>query len=155
VQVWESGGEKPKQVLRGHTAAVTALAFLPDGRRLVSAAFGWGFIEAAAGRHLELFGEVILWDLAAGRPLHRVAPGVGAVGLAHAGRRLAALGPDNHVHLWDLESRQELFTRPLPAGVPKAVGLSPDGARLAVAAAKMAELLNDFASTVQVWDVAG
>ncbi|KAG2501507.1 hypothetical protein HYH03_000014 [Edaphochlamys debaryana] len=56
VRLWEGGGGKCRGNLKGHTAALTALAWSPDGGALASAAAG----EAGPG-------GLRLWDPGAGR----------------------------------------------------------------------------------------
>jgi WD40 repeat protein len=72
-------------VLSPHRGAVLALAFSPDNRTLL-----------AAGGRDDLFGEVVLWDLATGGPTRLMLPGraacVRGVSVSADGRLLASAG---------------------------------------------------------------
>jgi tetratricopeptide (TPR) repeat protein len=64
--------------------------------------------------------------------------------LSSDGRRLASFGPDDQaVRIWDVATRQELYSFRIDTGRIKSVDLSPDGTRLAVGTS---------ASQVLVWD---
>ncbi|MCC2668053.1 MAG: High-affnity carbon uptake protein Hat/HatR, partial [Armatimonadetes bacterium] len=86
LQLWPAGGFGAPRVLRGHTGAITAVAFLP--RRVVSAS---------------LDGTVRLWDLLTGRECLSIDAEVGglsAVAVSPDGRRIAA-GGERGVTFWD------------------------------------------------------
>ncbi len=148
-----------------HGDEVTAAAFSPDGKRLVSASF-----DKTAS----------LWDLQTGREVRRFHGHKGAVfGLALSadGQRLltcsgtlgpvpdekdkgkdkakdkvedkvkdppAPAEPDHTVRLWDVETGQELRVFRGHANAVLGVALSPDGMRA---------LSVSFDSTVRLWDV--
>src|SRR5262245_30207141 len=84
------------QVLKGHTDAVCALAFAPDGRSLAS-------LGQATGLYL--------WDLSGGEP--RAALGSGAVETSHA----VAFSPDGALVAATLGSHFTVFRADDPQAV--------------------------------------
>jgi WD40 repeat protein len=114
-------------MLIGHRAAVRALAFSADGRRL------------AAG---STDGSVRLWDVRSSpnaATAIRVFSGhegvVETVLFSPDGRRIVTASRDGTARIWDAESGHELCILPAPRAFPRAVVLSPDGALLVTAAA--------------------
>ena len=122
---------------------VNALAFSPDGRRLIT-----GSLE----------GDVDVWDASTGRELDALSGNLGQVldiSFSPDGTRVATSSTDGTVRLWDLRTGQQLLT--LASGVAGEVGdrskfcfrrnrnaylgvggklaFSPDGTRLAYTAA--------------------
>jgi WD40 repeat protein len=100
-------------VLPGHDGPVQAVAFDPDGTKLVS-----GGID----------GTVRVWDLATrkGRVLFRSDEAINAVEFSPDGRRLAVGSTDEFLYLLDAETGE--VRRKLGHGAPVvAVGFSPDG----------------------------
>ena len=79
----------PPALLKGHKGTLSCLVFAPDGKALASGAKD---------------GTVIVWDVAARKPLVPV-PGhkdtVVAVALAPDGKTLATGGIDRNVARWD------------------------------------------------------
>ena len=117
--------------LDGHAAAVNTVAFLPGGR-------------AASGA--DDF-AVIVWDLATGRPLHRLEGHRGKVSdvaPAPNGNTLASAGWDGTVRLWDTETGRSLAVLEGHDGPVNAVAFGADG-RLYSASAD---------GTVLEWDLA-
>jgi len=127
----------------GHEAAVRAVALTPDGRLAVSAAED---------------GALHVWDVAAGRPLHRLRVddpearwGHGAA-ILPGGRQCVGATSDAFLTVWDLErgAAVRVLERPLAEGqsrrgsVVRAVAVTPDG-RHAITAAGDGRLT--------VWDV--
>ena len=122
--------------LRGHTGAVTDVAFHPtDGRSLVSA---------------DTDGKVRMWDFWSGKALGTL-PGSSfgirlRVAYSPDGRHLAAVGagPNQPVRVWDMTTLME--TRPFRGHIapPLCLAFSPDGGHVASAG-------YDF--IVRVWDV--
>ena len=84
----ESG--KEIRTLKDHIDAVYALAFTPDGRRLVSASADRG---------------VKVWDVASGERLYTLSEpsdGLNTLALDPSGKRVAAAGLDRTIRVWSL-----------------------------------------------------
>ncbi len=105
--------------LIGHTDQVTSVAFLPDGRRCVSASHD---------------ATVRLWNLATGQELRRFVgheDRVLAVAVSPDGRFALSGGCDGSLRLWDLERGREARRLQERKRWVMSVAFSPDG-RLAV-----------------------
>lgn len=117
--------------LRGHTNIVVALAFSPDGSRLVS-----GSLDKAA----------IVWDVAARERLRTLAghkDAVYAVAFTTDGERLVTGSDDKDLRLWRLADGA-LVARLAGHGARiEAVALSPDGKLIASGSADR---------TIRLWD---
>jgi RNA polymerase sigma factor (sigma-70 family) len=114
----------------------SALAYLPDGKRLVTG-------SASTGAVLEL------WDAATGRRIGELDNGdkgsVWALAVAPGGKLLASGGTDHLIHLWDLDAGKQIRHCTGHQDFVQAVAFAPDGKRLASAARDR---------TVRLWDVA-
>jgi WD40 repeat protein len=108
--------QQPEYVLR--------LAFSPNGRRLVTAAFD---------------GSIRLWDVGSGREVGSILENTVAQGLVFSpdGRRLATLSRDGTLRLWNAETLQQALVLdrrvPRESGPVDKLSFSPDGTRLAAA----------------------
>ena len=120
-------------LLRGHRATVLAIAFTSDGSRLVS---------------IDRSGRLLTWEFPAGAPPAEDSLGGGplvAAAFDASASRVAVLGEDGQVRLWELGSAQELRALgPVDKG-SLAVDLSDDGTLVAAA----------DGSRIQVWSETG
>ncbi|HTU92216.1 MAG TPA: sigma-70 family RNA polymerase sigma factor [Gemmataceae bacterium] len=156
-----------------HGVFVHALAYSPDGKRIVTAGIGRALVlwDAASGKELPVFpsrgqilhaafspdGKVIaitkgagqLWDAASGKMLRElkvkgVQFRVMALAFAPDGKLLATANTDNAVHLWDAESGDEKHRIDCQQGDRLwAVAFAPDGKLLASGGSD---------GTIRLWD---
>jgi len=106
----------------GHSNAVHAAGFSPDGRLLASAGEDSG---------------IILWDVSTHRAIRTfrgTANGVDSVAFSPDGLTLASGGGDGVVRLWDIASGEQVRTFTGHAGQINSVSFSPGGDILASAA---------------------
>jgi WD40 repeat protein len=141
--LWDVASLQKRTVLTGHTRAVTSVAFSSDGQTLASGS------SAFDAQKQQLYGEVLLWDLATRQQkaiLREPTGPVWSVAFSSDGKTLAA-GSGNmkegEVRLWDVASGQE---RALLRGYTSdvlSVAFSPDGHTLASAGRDQAGRLWD------------
>ena len=125
---------EPRQRLVGHTSAISALAFSPDGKLLAS-----GDQKDTAIR---------LWDVAAARELRRLTGHTGwirSLAFSPDGTMLASGSTDKTVLLWDVATGQPLRTLTGHTDFLGNLAFSPDGTSLA-------SVSRD--GTARLWDVA-
>ncbi len=121
------------KILTGHTKDISGLAFSPDGRTLVSAAWE---------------GEIILWNTTNWTRLQTLSVenyGVTSIALSKDGRILASGIMDNTISLWDVASGTVLSTLKGHSETVMSVAFSPDGYFLASSSKD---------SKVILWDIA-
>ena len=117
--------------VKTHFQPVMAVAFSPDGNRLVS-----------AGQD----GMLKVWDAVTGqeiRTLNGQHRRVESVAFSPDGKRLASVSWDLTVKVWDVETGRETLTLKGHTGQIHSVAFSPDGKRLVSASGD---------STLKVWD---
>jgi WD40 repeat protein len=131
IRLWDVATGRELQRLEGHSQAVYTLAFFPDGASLLSVSCG----------------QVMVWDLARGRPRHQWTYKHSTPALAVAPDRatLAWAGDndDKAIHLWDAATGKERARLQGHERGVLALAFSPDGTRLASA--------NPF-EPVRIWD---
>lgn len=128
--LFDAATRKQTKGFAGHKGAVTGVAFLPDGK-------------AAASCDAE--GQLIVWDLAAGKATHTLRHGAAVNDLAVSpdGRRALTAGfGDNKVKLWDLKAGALVETYDGHVGAVLGVAFSDDGRRAAS---------SDSVCCVRVW----
>jgi WD40 repeat protein len=129
----QAGDGREVAVLRGHTDAVDAIAFTPDGKRVVTGSFDH---------------TARVWEVATARPLltlrgHRGA--VMSVVVDPAGTTLATAGIDTSIKLWNPASGKLRVTLLGHKSWVNAVAFSAQGHELYSASSD---------GTVRIWDVA-
>lgn len=132
VKVWDVATAKELLKLDG---GGHALAFSPDGSRIVSGGLG---------------NAAIVWDAADGKPLHTLKGHTGAVSRAAFSadsKRIATGSGDLSVKLWDAVSGQEVLTLRGHKHALTGVAFSPDGRYLLTGAAPLFE-----PGEVMLWD---
>jgi WD40 repeat protein len=101
IKLWDLETNKERLTLPGHADPLSSVAFSPDGTLLVS---GAGAVRADPG-HL---GEVKLWDAKTGQLLADLkghTDGVSSVAFSPDGKKVASVGRDHAVRLWDVAGR--------------------------------------------------
>ncbi|MEV6302992.1 hypothetical protein AB0M02_26490 [Actinoplanes sp. NPDC051861] len=129
VRVWDLATGRAT-VLRGHSAAVLGVAFVPGGR------------VVSAGQD----GTVRVWDVGTGRAtvLKGHDGAVRSVAASPDGQRLASTGRDGTVRVWNLTTGAATVLRGHQGGLVWKVAFSPDGRHLAS---------GGHDGTVRIWDV--
>ena len=142
VLLWDIDKGQDKEVLTGHKKkssfsgyGVSALAFTPDGKKLIT-----------AGRD----GAVKIWDVTAGakelRTISNAYPGwIEALAVTLDGTRLACSGQGGIIRHWDLSTGTELHAQPGHGDRVTSVGVTSDGATALTVCAD---------NQLRIWDLA-
>ncbi|MFH2203265.1 MAG: cytochrome c peroxidase [Elusimicrobiota bacterium] len=110
-----AAGDDPLATLRGHTAEVGAVIFLPDGKRILS----------ASDDH-----TLKVWDAADGHELAAWSGHTAEVGAAAAapdGGRVVSGSEDRTLRIWDAKTGKEIAVLKGSGGQYRVVELSADG----------------------------
>ncbi len=135
-RIWDAQMVERNGVLKGHTGFVYHVAIHPDGERVASASWD---------------GTVRIWNMTTGRQLMSLNHGdkkvVAAVAF-HPNGRLLASRDREAVHLWDVESGNEVhrFNVPSDWWRDTRLAFSPNGRLLAAGCAD---------KQIRLWDVEG
>jgi RNA polymerase sigma factor (sigma-70 family) len=133
VKLWDAASGKPKLQFVGSETHLTALAYSPDGRHVVS---GGGGGDAT----------LRVWEVASGKQVAHLRAGmadVTCVEFSPDGQRIASADSHGVARIWDWAGGREI--RALGEHKPwlKCVAFSPDGRRLAT---------GDEGGVVRVWE---
>lgn len=135
VVLWDVATEK-RRVTLTHDAAITNIAFRPDGNILAVSTRESS--PASRDDHHSRKASIVLWDVATGERVATLAsPGgsIERIAFSPNGERIAAVGVDHGVVVWDIQMRGIVYEIPVQAdgkNAPHALAYSPDGKRIAI-----------------------
>ena len=124
VRLWDLASGGQVRTMRGHVGEITALAFSPDNRLVVSSA------DTIAPSSTETDHVIRIWSAQDGQLLRELAghtDGVPTLSFSPTGELLASGGKDKTVRLWDPTTGREVHTLSGHRGVVNVVAFSPDG----------------------------
>ncbi len=130
---WQLQSHQALTTLRGHGSWITAVAYSPDGRWIVT-----GSRDKTAK----------VWDAASGRELHTLkghTAQIFSVAFSPDGQRIATGSYDLTAKVWETANGQELLTLKGHGQQVDSVAFSPDGLRI---------VTGSFDHTAKVWESA-
>jgi WD40 repeat protein len=126
IETWDVNSGKLAASFKGHRGYVQAVAYSPDGTRLLSSSrYPTGMPPREVWK-----GELKLWDVASGKEqaaLGGECAQVWSVAFGPEGNLAASGGDDGAVRLWDVSKGQEVASLPGHNGAVYALAFSPDG----------------------------
>jgi WD40 repeat protein len=140
VTLWEWPARRRIADMECHRAGIKALAFSPDGSRLITA---------------DRAGELAIWDVAAREPRARIrahAASVTAIACSPDGRLIATSSHFDHsARLWNATTGEPRGALPAVPAAVIAMAFSPGGAMLAIAQADGLASLREVATGREAW----
>jgi WD40 repeat protein len=130
---WQRQLHLELKTLRGHSGAVSSVAFSPDGRRIVTGSYD----HTAKVWEADTFKELLTLGRHGGR--------ITSVSCSPDGRRMATGNSDHTATVWDTATGKELVTLEGHNGAVVSVAFSPDGQQVATGSED---------ATAKVWDAA-
>jgi WD40 repeat protein len=97
VRLWDVAALRELHRCTGHSVEIRSLAFSPDGQTLAS-------MEASP----LAFSGTRLWEVATGREIRCLEPGLAGVSFSGDGKRLTGVDRTGKVQLWDLATGKQL-----------------------------------------------
>lgn len=135
VGLWDVATEKRRSTLT-HGAAITNLAFSPTSK-ILAVSTRESSLESRDDRR-SLKASIVLWDVATGERVGTLSSPSGSIeriAFSPNGERIAGVGVELGVVVWDVESRGIVYEIPVQSDGQKAahaLAYSPDGKRLAI-----------------------
>jgi WD40 repeat protein len=133
IKVWDATTSQETSILRAYAGAVQAISWAPDGKRLASAGADSPNPLHSWPRHA----VIKVWNIDTGKEaitLPAAAPGdphSPAPAWSPDGQRLAVLGSNGEVHVWELSTTKDVLTLRAHLGGIAALAWNRDGTRLA------------------------
>ncbi|HZV08045.1 MAG TPA: protein kinase, partial [Gemmataceae bacterium] len=156
-------------IVKAHGDRVTAIAFTPDGKRLISS----GHSEPPGAMHFDFAergskGEVKQWDAATGRPLPFQLKGttggtetltvfgdrVAQMALSRDGTRMAATCGDRAIRVLEFATGKLTLLEGPVKHIASLVRFSPDGQHLLSVHRRDVSVPIDSPHSIRVWDLA-
>jgi WD40 repeat protein len=139
VWIWNALTAEPRIILidAADNCTLESVLLHPDGARAIVGGIDYLSTEDRTG-------AVCIWHIANKEREIVFDVGVNALAIDAPGRYLAGAGLDGYVHVWDLQTREEIFELAGHAERINCVAFSPDGSFLLSGGDDM---------TIRVWDV--